>query len=108
MSRAARKIRRNASKQFSSSVVEITDVAGRSLGFTDSQLAEAHTGSGELADMLLARSLDLLEHLHGYASDDCIRGRAELEQRNGAGFLERVAATGEPAATAALRIRYIM
>lgn len=62
------------------------------------------------ADMIHARVLDILEaagRTH-YGSSTIEAERAELVARQGAGFLEQVAATGEPAHRAALRIASVL
>jgi hypothetical protein len=105
MSRAARKLRRATERTIASGLT-VLDLAAESLGFSAEQNEEARTREGVYADMLRARFIELAELVHGHTNEEAARLRAELEQRNGAGFLERVAATGEPAATAALRIRY--
>jgi hypothetical protein len=74
--------------------------AAESLGFSDEQLAEAQSGQGESADMLMARVFELLELQHGHSTPDCDQARAELEQRRGAGFVQRVARMGKPASVA--------
>ncbi len=62
------------------------------------------------ADMIHARMLDMLEAVGRthYGSSTIEAERAELVARQGAGFLEQVAATGEPARKAALRIASVL
>lgn len=74
--------------------------AAESLGFSDEQLAEAQSGAGESADMLMARVFELLELQHGHSTPDCDQARAEMEARRGAGFVKRVQRMGKPAAVA--------
>jgi len=74
--------------------------AAESLGFSDEQLAEAQSGAGESADMLMARVFELLELQHGHTTPDCDQARAEMEARRGAGFVKRVQRMGKPAAVA--------
>lgn len=74
--------------------------AAESLGFSEEQMAEAQSGSGEAADMLMARVFELLELEHGHTTPACDQARAEMEARRGAGFVRRVARMGKPAAVA--------
>jgi hypothetical protein len=74
--------------------------AAESLGFSDEQLAEAQSGQGESADVLMARVFELLELQHGRTTPDCEQARAELEQRRGPGFVTKVRRMGKPAAVA--------
>ncbi len=74
--------------------------AAESLGFSEEQLAEAQSGAGESADMLMARVFELLELEHGHTTPDCDQARAEMEARRGAGFVKRVQRMGKPAAVA--------
>lgn len=74
----------------------LLETAATSLGFSEAQVSEAHTGEGELADMLQARAAELIEATDG-SSPLTQHLRGEVEARRGADFLARVAAMGEPA-----------
>jgi len=74
--------------------------AAESLGFSDEELAEAQSGHGESADVLMARVFELLELEHGHTTEACDQARAEMEERRGAGFVKRVQRMGKPAAAA--------
>jgi hypothetical protein len=76
--------------------------AAESLGFSDEEMAEAQSGAGESADVLMARVFELLELQHGHSTPACDQARAEMEARRGTGFVKRVARMGKPA-TVALR-----
>lgn len=109
MSKLARKVQRSSLRRKTTEIEEsqvLMEVAVESLGLSAAQASEAETLGGVAADMLTARVLDLLECLNGSSNDHCDSVRADLERRNGAGFLQRVAAMGEPAAEAVVRIRY--
>lgn len=106
MSRFARKLSRSTARQVLVDTRALLELAADSLGFDAQQLADAQNGEGELADTLKARGLELLELLNGYMHEQGRTARAELEARNGAGFLSRVAAIGEPARAVVDRIRY--
>jgi hypothetical protein len=82
--------------------------AAESLGFDDQRVAAAQNGYGEDADILSARVLEMLELENGFTSSECVRARAEMEQRHGAGFVARVAAMGRPAATALKALRALL
>jgi hypothetical protein len=82
--------------------------AAESLGFSDEQLAEAQSGAGEAADMLMARVFELLELQHGHVTPDCEQARAEMEQRRGRGFVQRVARMGRPATAALSALRGLL
>lgn len=69
--------------------------AAESLGFSEEQIAEAQSGAGESADVLMARVFELLELKHGHSTPDCDQARAEMEARRGAGFVRRVARMGK-------------
>lgn len=94
-------------------------LAGRSLGLSDEQSAEAIENLGsfpasepnELADTVLARLLEMVELVRNRetgpsdlqqacAAIELPTGRVELERRNGSGFVTRVAAMGKPALVA--------
>lgn len=98
---------------------QLTLLAGRSLGLSDEESAEALENLGsfptsepsELADMVLARLLEMVEHMRARetvpselrqacAAIELPTGRVELERRNGSGFVTRVAAMGKPALVA--------
>ena len=98
-------------------------LAGRSLGLTDEQSSEAIENLGsfpesepnELADMVLARLLEMVELVRSRATGPselqqaCATiklpsGRVELERRNGSGFVTRVAAMGRPAVAALVSV----
>src|SRR5262245_30044364 len=101
MSRFARKQRRLESQRFDL----LFDLAEQSLCFSDAQMMGDRE---QLADAVTARVYELMEILDGPLPAECSDALAELEARNGAGFLARVAAMGEPARDFADRIRYIM
>lgn len=92
--RLNRKQRRAGAELLSGSRAYIR-AAAESLGFSAEQLAEAQSGAGESADMLMARVFELLELQHGHVTADCEQARVEMEQRRGAGFVQRVARMGE-------------
>jgi hypothetical protein len=84
-------------------------IAGDSLALSDEQLTDAmnalsgHDEPGELADVLQARLLELVELLRGvpeFANVQVTAERARLERRRGAGFIQRVAGMGKSAAQA--------
>lgn len=106
---------------------ELVALAGFSLGFDDQQIADAMRELSDLtptetSDMLEARLLELMELLgdnvtrvfpgttpallNAASPDSLEAARRLLEQRRGAGFVERVAQMGEPAQDVAMRIRY--
>jgi hypothetical protein len=113
MKRTARKTRR-ARRETSeldqyTPLARLALIAGDSLALSDEQLTDAMNAlSGfnapdELADVLHARLLELVELLSGlpaFANVQVTAERAQLEQRRGAGFVQRVAAMGTPAAAA--------
>lgn len=97
-----RKLRRRTSSARSSSWDDLFELAGWSLGYNSEELSEiarsdraAQCGVGDIVE---ARALELLE-LVDYERAPAFfeQKRAELEQRNGAGFIERVRAIGTPA-----------
>lgn len=97
MKRQPRRTRRDRNELGIESA-RLIQVAGKSLGLTDEQIAAAADEPSETADMLEARVLELLEHLHGRMNEHGNEARARLEQRRGAGFIKRVAAMGLPVA----------
>lgn len=115
MSNSARKLHRRAERRASRNLREVAndpnqlqavidksrrlmDLAAESLGLDERQALEIKNSTGEMTDVLLARAIELAELAHGYAPPGMAQARAELEQRNGPGFLARVAAMGRPAA----------
>jgi len=114
---AARKLRRKAKRTVAdeSAAGLLDELTRSSLGFDAEQWARVQASDAdELADVALARWLELTDLLQGYAPESVDGTRAQLETRRGAGFLARVAAMGTPAAVAlrqaglepADRIRY--
>lgn len=98
-------------------MAELAIVAGESLELSDQDLTDAlnalsgFTPPGELSDRLQARLLELAELVQARSdapeplrlacsSLDLVEARAELERRNGAGFVARVARMGKSAAAA--------
>lgn len=71
---------------------DLLALAAASLGLT-----EAQEGLEDSTDILHARYLELLVLLLGNEPKECVAARAELVQRRGAGFIERVRAMGTPA-----------
>lgn len=74
------------------------DLAAESLGLDEQRALEIKNSTGEMTDVLLARALELMVLAHGYETVSVGKMLDELEQRNGPGFLARVAAMGRPAA----------
>ena len=81
--------------------------AGASLSLTNAEVADAMLAlvddgdPGEVADILHARALEMLELLPGIPEPVVVgieRARRQIELRRGAGFLVRAAAMGRPAA----------
>lgn len=107
---SARKLRRTRERRQTTRVLsdsrKLLGYAAESLGFTDRDILAANVGTGEFSDILMARGLELLELLAGDMHEHGLATRAELEARNGRGFLERVAAMGTPARVFVDRIRY--
>ena len=122
MANHVRKLQRSARRRQSENVPsgsfdELVALAGFSLGMSDQQVADAMgdltNAPTELSDMVEARLLELMEllgdsvksafpgttqELVDAASPDRVAAaRTMIEQRRGAGFIERIAATGEPA-----------
>lgn len=108
--RKTRRARRAASEldQYTP-IARLALIAGDSLALNDEQLTEAMNAlSGfeepdELADVLHARLLEMVELLSDlpeFAGIEIGRTRQTLEQRRGAGFVQRVSALGTPAAAA--------
>lgn len=104
---AARKLRRRAHRVTAfppedvELINEVFEVAGQSLGIEPSQLDAIERAGGEQADVLLARVIELIELTSKDGLHDYYKSMREtLEQRNGSGFLERVAAIGVPASEA--------
>jgi len=113
MKREARKTRR--ARRVSSETDQLTPlarlalIAGDSLALSDSELTDAmnalsgYAEPGELADVLHARLLELVELLRNlpeFADVQVTAERAQLEKRRGVGFVQRVAGMGTPAADA--------
>lgn len=100
-------------------LTQLAVVAGRSLELSDHEITQAVATLGnfpeaepdELGDTVLARLLEMVELvrtrktgssdlLEACAAIELPNGRAELERRNGPGFVSRVAAMGRPALVA--------
>ncbi len=110
MKREARKTRRarRTSNELDSftPLARLALIAGDSLALSDNELTDAMNALSsrderdELADVLHARLLELVELLRGlpeFANVQVTAERARLEQRRGAGFVQRVRAMGQPA-----------
>lgn len=108
--RKARRARRTSSELDNyTPLARLALIAGESLALNDEQLSDAMNAlsgygePGELADVLHARLLELVELLGGlpeFAGVQVAAERARLEQRRGAGFVQRVSRMGTPAAAA--------
>lgn len=107
--RKTRRARRDTETDQLTPLARLALIAGDSLALSDSELTDAmnalsgHAAPGELADVLHARLLELVELLRNlpeFADIQVTAERARLEQRRGAGFVQRVAGMGTPAAAA--------
>lgn len=99
--------RRNVDLQFEElgeEAHQLVKLAAESLGFTPEQLAAAENDVTEASDMIQVRVIEMLDHVHGGTTPDSAAALAEIERRRGAGFLQRVAATGKSAKAAALAL----
>lgn len=109
MKRKPRKARRSLEQL--SPVARLAIIAGDSLAMDDQQLTDVmnelsgHAERSELADVLYARLLELLEllvplELSGvpkFSAVELAAERARIEQRRGAGFVYKVSFMGTPA-----------
>lgn len=91
---------RRAFDQFRATSLVLLRLAEKSLELSEQQIEAAQDGKNETADMLQARVFELLELVHGVSDPATEQARAEIEERRGGGFLNRVAAMGRPAAEA--------
>ena len=107
--RKTRRARRATETDQLTPLARLALIAGDSLALSDIELTDAmnalsgHAAPGELADVLHARLLELVELLRNlpeFADVEVNAERAQLEKRRGAGFVQRVAGMGTPAAAA--------
>jgi len=103
--------RRNVSNQFEDlgqEAHQLMKLAAESLGLTSEQVAAAENDVTEASDMIQVRVIEMLELVHGGTTPDAAAALAEIERRRGAGFLQRVAATGRSAKAAALALLSVL